>query len=88
MGVLLRNAWSHIEAVQTTDLPCLIHHIAFVLKHALSDDGYMNAILGANDGSCSSADPFGDDFHQRQETLVFYYIYYLMRVMGEIDEDR
>ena len=39
MGVMLRNAWSHVEAVQTTDLPMLIQHVGDVLHDACSPDG-------------------------------------------------
>ena len=33
LGVLLRCALEHIEAVQTTDLPLLVSHCAAVLRH-------------------------------------------------------
>lgn len=34
IGVLLKNAWMHSEALQTTDLPLLISHIADILAEA------------------------------------------------------
>lgn len=30
MGTVLRNAWSHIEALQTTDIPLLVQYITGV----------------------------------------------------------
>lgn len=30
MGIVLRNAWSHIEALQTTDVPLLVEYITGV----------------------------------------------------------
>ena len=32
LGVVLRNAWAHVEAIQTTDLPLLISYTAAVLR--------------------------------------------------------
>lgn len=30
MGIVLRNAWTHIEALQTTDIPLLVEYITGV----------------------------------------------------------
>lgn len=30
MGIVLRNAWSHLEALQTTDVPLLVEYITGV----------------------------------------------------------
>jgi len=38
MGGLLRNAWAHDEAVQTTDLPLLVGYIAGVLRDACDNE--------------------------------------------------
>ena len=38
MGGLLRNAWAHDEAVQTTDLPLLVGYVAGVLRDACEND--------------------------------------------------
>ena len=32
MGILLRNAWGHLEALQTTDVPLLVEYITGVRK--------------------------------------------------------
>lgn len=36
IGGLLKNAWMHVEALQTTDLPLLITHVAAVLAAAVA----------------------------------------------------
>ncbi|CAN0014679.1 unnamed protein product, partial [Discosporangium mesarthrocarpum] len=30
MGLMLRNAWTHVEAIQTTDIPLLVEYITGV----------------------------------------------------------
>ncbi|CAM9948471.1 unnamed protein product [Scytosiphon promiscuus] len=35
MGTVLRNAWTHIEALQTTDIPLLVDYVTGVLKDAV-----------------------------------------------------
>lgn len=32
MGTVLRNAWTHIEALQTTDVPLLVEYVTGVRK--------------------------------------------------------
>jgi hypothetical protein len=34
LGGMLKNAWNHIEALQTSDLPMLIDHISAVFNDA------------------------------------------------------
>jgi len=41
VGVLLKNAWHHSEAIQITDLHVLLHHIADVLDFALEHPDRM-----------------------------------------------
>lgn len=36
MGTVLRNAWTHIEALQTTDIPLLVEYITGVRKASVS----------------------------------------------------
>ena len=76
LGVVLRNAWMHVEAIQTTDLPTLLIHIADTLDHALDAD---------EDLMCHCA---AGDVHQRQEIMVFEYLYCLMRQLEQIKESR
>lgn len=72
----MKNAWQHVEVLQTTDLPALIHHIASVLEGALALPEVMDALLKKN------------DVHQRQEVLVFYYLNGLFRHVEDIREHR
>ncbi len=72
----MKNAWSHIEVLQTTDLPALINHIADVLESTLSMPDIIEPLVK------------GNDIHQRQEVLVFYYLNGLMKHVEEIREHR
>ena len=72
----MKNAWSHIEVLQTTDLPALVHHIADVLESILSMPDMIEPLVK------------GNDIHQRQEVLVFYYMNGLMKHVEEIREHR
>jgi hypothetical protein len=47
MGVMLQNAWKHVEAAQTTEMSTLFPYIAQVLQYILdpSRDGYMEVGL-------------------------------------------
>lgn len=37
MGTVLRNAWTHIEALQTTDIPLLVEYVTGVrLGHEIT----------------------------------------------------
>ena len=72
----MRNAWQHVEALQTTDLTGLVNHIADVLESALE----FPAIIGAQ---CEAG-----DLHQRQEIMSFYYLKGVMRHIEDIRESR
>ena len=76
LGIILRNAWSHVEALQTSDLTGLINHIADVIEGALESPDVLkfHCITG--------------DLHQRQEIVVFYYLFDVMRHLDEIGESR
>ena len=76
LGVVLRNAWQHVEALQTTDLPALINHIGDVLEAALEYPDFMERC-------CKEG-----DIQQRQEVMVFYYLNGLLRHLDDIHEDR
>lgn len=72
----MRNAWQHVEVLQTTDLPALIHYIADVLEANLAHVPTVENL-------------FKDaDVYQRQEVLVFHYLYHLVRQVEEIRESR
>lgn len=64
MGVMLRNAWSHVEAVQTTDLPLLVKHIADVLAEAVTPAG-ANRLIDQVER---------DDLRDRQSVVVLSYL--------------
>jgi len=76
MGVVLRNAWNHVEALQTTDLPALVNHIGDVLQTAVDNGDYLEPLIKS------------DDLAQRQEIFVFHYLATLMRYIDDIHEDR
>lgn len=77
IGTTLRNAWGHVEAVQTTDLPALATHVADVLDFAgLHPEIALHPYVKAG------------DLHQRQEVVVFVYLAGVTRALVHIDEGR
>jgi hypothetical protein len=79
LGTLLKNAWLHVEALQTTDLPLLIDYIALVLKDA-TDDSPSNRWPE----KLSSFDTIGT----RQEAMVLHYLHGLCKRIDDIEESR
>ena len=74
--MVLKNAWNHVEALQTSDLLGLINHICDVWDTALRHPATLeHSILNG-------------DLHQRQEILCFYYLRGVMRHIEEISEGR
>lgn len=76
IGTMFRNAWQHVEVLQTTDLPLLINHIADTMKAALELTDLMDTLAAKG------------DLHQRQEVLVFYYLHGMMKHAEDIREHR
>ena len=76
MGIMLRNAWNHVEALQTTDLPALIQYISDILETSLE---YPDI---------SEKNAKSEDLGNRQEILIFYYLLGLMRHIDDIHEER
>lgn len=76
MGTTLRNAWLHVEVIQTTDLTALLNHIVNVIDAANDLPIVMGTLVAQG------------DLHQRQEVLVFYYVSGLIRHIEEIGENR
>lgn len=76
MGVVLKNAWQHVEAVQTTDIQTLIHFIGDVLETSLRNCDFVMSCIDRN------------DLHQRQEIMIFYYIVAVMRQIDFLQQDR
>jgi hypothetical protein len=79
LGTILKNAWLHVEALQTTDLPLLIDYIALVLRDAV-DDNASNLWPE----KLSSFDTLGT----RQEAMVIHYLHGLCKRIDDIDESR
>ena len=79
LGLLLRNAWLHIEALQTTDLPLLLTHIANVMRGA-AEGGALHERIHAAAAS--------GDLRGRQEEMVLHYLLALIRALDDIGEDR
>ena len=76
LGTILKNAWSHVEALQTSDLTGLMNHIADVIEGALEAPEVLRCHCKAG------------DLHQRQEIVVFYYLFDVMRHVDQIGEGR
>ena len=74
VGVVLRNAWNHIEVLQTTDLPALIHSLGDVWAFALDNPEFQEQFIS--------------DMHQRQEVMAYYYMWGLCKNAEEIGEGR
>jgi hypothetical protein len=74
VGVVLRNAWGHVEVMQTTDLPGLIRYITEILVFALSNPDFVEQLLA--------------DINQRQEVMVYYYLWGIFKHIEEITERR
>lgn len=72
----MRNAWLHVEVLQTTDLPALMNHIADVFEAALELPKVIEALVKQG------------DLHQRQEVLVFYYLFGVLKHIEDIGEHR
>lgn len=76
LGVILKNAWRHIEVLQTTDLPVVVNHIADVLEADLSQRSIVDDLLR------------NSDVYQRQEMMVFQYLRDLLQSVEEVGESR
>mmetsp|Transcript_2818 Transcript_2818/g.2810 ORF Transcript_2818/g.2810 Transcript_2818/m.2810 type:complete len:308 (-) Transcript_2818:59-982(-) len=76
LGVVLRNAWNHVEAVQTTDIQALVNHIADVLDYGLINEDYITQSYDKG------------DLAMRQEVMVYYYLIAILNRLDELHEDR
>mmetsp|Transcript_60052 Transcript_60052/g.82235 ORF Transcript_60052/g.82235 Transcript_60052/m.82235 type:complete len:308 (-) Transcript_60052:614-1537(-) len=74
LGLLLRNAWRHIEALQTTDLSLLLSHIVGIITETCKSPEFVEKYAKAG------------ELHERQEILVFYYLHGVVSNMEEINE--
>ncbi|GMI47387.1 hypothetical protein TrCOL_g3648 [Triparma columacea] len=76
LGVVLKNAWSHVEAIQTTDLPLLIDYCSQVVKFGVENKEFVSTKVEDN------------SLCERQEVVVMHYIMDLMNRVDDIGEDR
>lgn len=75
LGVVLRNAWSHVESLQTTDMSLLLNYMGDVILFASEHPAELREYCDAG------------DIHQRQEVLVFYYIFSVMQNIETLHEE-
>lgn len=75
VGVVLRNAWTHLEVLQTTDLPALMNYIADVLEFAIENPEFQERYASTN-------------MSTRQEVLVYSYMCGLFMNIDDIGEGR
>ena len=76
MGIILRNAWKHIEALQTTDVLLLVSHISDVLSQDATDSARIESFHAVGD--------LGD----RQEVLVIHYLHGIVTNVDDVGEGR
>lgn len=74
--MILRNAWQHIEVLQTTDVHAVVAHINTVLTANLQQKSLVHELLR------------NSDIYQRQEMLVFQYMHDMLKNVEEIRESR
>ncbi|KAG9404084.1 hypothetical protein AC1031_005622 [Aphanomyces cochlioides] len=72
LGVMLKNAWLHVEALQTTDLPLLLNYIASVLTFCEENPQYVES----------------KDLADSQEVIVIHYLLGLFKQLEHISESR
>jgi hypothetical protein len=76
LGIVLRNAWRHIEALQTTDIAALVSYICQVILTSQSSAALMEYITEA------------PDIVSRQEILCFSYLKLLLSHLDALTESR
>ncbi|KAJ0410216.1 hypothetical protein P43SY_002548 [Pythium insidiosum] len=72
MGLTLKNAWLHAEAVQTTDLPLLIQYIHDVFEYCLENPSYLSS----------------KKMEHCQEATVIHFLLGLCKQLDTMDESR
>ena len=71
-GIMLQNAWKHVEAMQMTDFTCLMEHCANTINEVVINPDQIK----------------GRDLTDLQEVLSIHYINSLLGHMEDIGEDR
>lgn len=72
MVLLLKNAWLHVEAMQTTDIPLLVEYVARVLEFSST----FPDIVGRK------------KFRRSSELMIVYFLMGLMKWIDEVGETR
>lgn len=76
LGIVLRNAWNHIEALQTTNIPNLIRYCGEILSHiVIFPENHFIYFCDINNVNF-------------QESLVFSYIDNIMHFVHDLGEQR
>lgn len=103
LGIMMKNAWHHSEAIQITDLHVLLHHVADVLEFALEHPDRVKVrsimllppilLLGGMFLNhflvCLWQELTAGDRPQfRQEFLVLHYMYSVMTQLDDNNESR
>jgi hypothetical protein len=78
LGIVLRNAWEHIEAIQTTDVPLMVNHSADMLDDAMKNEEWVK----------SRAVSDGGKLDKRQEVIIMHYLASLVSQSDELGEER
>ena len=76
LGIVLKNAWTHVEALQTTDLTALLHHVADVFEFALVENGTVDIIISKY------------NFQFLQEIICYSYLKNIFEFINELGESR
>jgi hypothetical protein len=76
LGIVLRNAWSHVEAIQTTDIPLLLSYCEDVLTFANDNKEFVERRV-VDKTLCD-----------RQEVVCVSYVRGLLCRIDDVGEDR
>ncbi|CAM9751222.1 unnamed protein product [Ectocarpus sp. 12 AP-2014] len=76
MGTVLRNAWTHVEALQTTDIPLLVEYVTGVYRDAADNPGAVEDMS------------LRGDLAGRQEIVCLSYLRGLVSRLSDYEEGR
>ncbi|CAM9250939.1 unnamed protein product [Choristocarpus tenellus] len=76
MGMMLCHAWNHVEALQTTDIPLLVHYITGVLEETVKDPQRVREMS------------LRGDINNRQEVMCLHYFHSLISHVDCMGEER
>ena len=78
LGIVLRNSWLHVEALQTTDLPGLLQYMESIITNILDSPDLIQFYFAYGN----------DDVRFRQEVYCFNYIKCIFLRIGDLSEGR